>query len=239
VQPQSFVLIAGAWHGAWCWSKVLPLLESQGHRAIAHELPGTGADTTDPAGVTLESWARSVAEVLTSHTEPVTLVGHSRGGIVISRAAELVPERLRRLVYLSAYLLPSGRSLAESARADRESMVPPNMIPADSGVTCTLRPEAIREALFGQCTDADFEYALAHLSPEPLKPLVTPLKVTAERFGKVPRVYIECLKDRTVTLAAQRRMQAELPCDAVLALDSDHSPFLSHPEDLALLLGGL
>jgi pimeloyl-ACP methyl ester carboxylesterase len=235
----TFVLIAGAWHGAWCWAKVAPLLEAQGHRVLAPELPGTGADPTDPALVTLDGWARFVAGIVERQPEPVTLVGHSRGGIVISRAAELAPERLRRIVYVSAYLLPAGVCLAESARADGESLVPPNMIPAVGGVTCNLRAEVIRAALFGQCTDADYAYALARMSPEPLKPLVTPVKVTAQRFGRVPRAYVECLQDRTVTPAAQRQMQAALPCDPVFTLDSDHSPFLSHPQELARLLGGL
>jgi len=238
-QPHIFVLIAGAWHGAWCWAKVAPLLVSQGHRVLTPELPATGADPTDPAGITLDTWAQFVASTVENEPAPVTLVGHSRGGIVISRAAELAPDRLRRLVYLSAYLLPAGGSLAESARADRESLVPPNMIPAEGGVTCNLRAEVIRPALFGQCTDTDYKYALARMTPEPLKPLVTPLKLTEPRFGRVPRAYIECLQDRTVTLAAQRRMQAALPCDPVLTIDSDHSPFLSHAQELAHLLGGL
>jgi pimeloyl-ACP methyl ester carboxylesterase len=233
------VLVAGAWHGAWCWEKVTPLLEAQGHRVSVPELPATGADRSDPAGVTLEGWAQFVAGVVAREPEPVTLVGHSRGGIVISRAAELAPERLRRLVYLSAYLLPAGASLAAAARTDLESLVPPNMIPVASGATCNLQPQVIRSALFGQCSDADYEHALARMTPEPLKPLVTPLKVTAQRFGSVPRAYIECLQDRTITLTAQRRMHAELPCDPVLTLDSDHSPFLSHPAELARLLGGL
>jgi pimeloyl-ACP methyl ester carboxylesterase len=239
MHTHTFVLIAGAWHGAWCWEKVAPLLEAQGHRVLAPELPATGADPADPSRVTLENWARFVADAVEREPQPVTLVGHSRGGIVISRVAELVPERLRRLVYLAAYLLPAGGSLTEAARADRQSLVPPNMISAAGGATCNLRAEVIRDALFGQCTDADYEFALARMSPEPLKPLVTPLKVTAQRFGSVPRAYIECLQDRTVTLAAQRRMQADLPCDPVLTLDSDHSPFLSHPQELARLLGGL
>ncbi len=239
MQPHTFVLIAGAWHGAWCWEKVTPLLEAQGHRVLMPELPATGADLTDPASVTLETWARFVADVVAREPLPVTLVGHSRGGIVISRAAELIPERLRRLVYVSAYLLPAGASLAAAARADLESLVPPNMIPAAGGLTCNLRAEVIRAALFGQCTDADYEYALARMTPEPLKPLVTSLKVSARRFGSVSRAFVECLQDRTVTLTAQRRMQAALPCDPVLTLDSDHSPFLSHPEELARLLGGL
>lgn len=239
MRPHNFVLIAGAWHGAWCWQRVAPLLERQGHRVLTPELPGTGADATDPASITLEVWARFIAGLITQEVEPVTLVGHSRGGIVISRAAELAPERVRRLVYLAAYLLPAGASLADAARTDLDSLVPPNMIPAADGHTCNLRADVIRPALFGQCTDADYEYARARMTPEPLKPLVTRMKVSAPRFGAVPRAYIECLQDRTVTLTAQRRMQAALPCDPVFALDSDHSPFLSHPEELAQLLGGL
>lgn len=238
--PQrTYVLIAGAWHGAWCWDKVAPLLEAQGHRVLTPELPATGNDHTDPATVTLESWARFVAGVVANEARPVTLVGHSRGGIVISRAAELIPERVSRLVYVTAYLLPAGVTLAGAARTDSASLVPPNMIPAESGITCTLRLDVIRQALFGQCSEADYQQALPRLTPEPLKPLVTPLKVTAQRFGSVPRTFIECLQDRTVTLAAQRHMQSELPCDPVLTLDSDHSPFLSHPQELAELLGGL
>ncbi len=89
MNARTFVLIAGAWHGAWCWQKVVPLLEAQGHRVRTPELPATGADTTDPAEVTLESWARFVADLVAAEPEPVILVGHSRGGVVISRAAEI------------------------------------------------------------------------------------------------------------------------------------------------------
>ena len=236
---RTFVLIAGAWHGAWCWRKLAPLLEAQGHRVRTPELPATGADTTDASGVTLEGWARFVADACAAEPEPVILLGHSRGGVVISRAAELLPERMQRLVYLAAYLLPAGGSVAESARNDPESLVPPNMVPAASGLTCSLRESVIRDALFGLCEDADLAFALAQLKPEPLKPLVTPLRVTADRFGRVPRAYIECSQDRTITLAAQRRMQASLPCDPVMTLAADHSPFLSQPVALAQLLGSL
>jgi pimeloyl-ACP methyl ester carboxylesterase len=238
VASRTFVLIAGSWHGAWCWRKIVPLLEARGHRVLTPELPATGADHTDPASITLESWARFVADIV-SATAPAVLVGHSRGGLVISRAAELAPESVQRLVYVSGYLLPAGGTVAEAARSDHDSLVPPNMIPAVAGVTCRLRDSAIREALFGQCTDEDYEYARARLSPEPLKPLVTPLKITEQGFGRIPRAYLECAQDRTITLAAQRRMQSALPCAPVLTLDSDHSPFFSNPEPLARWLGGL
>lgn len=234
-RARTFILIAGAWHGAWCWQRVTPMLVARGHRVLTPELPATGGDATDPAGVTLESWASLVAELAGRETAPV-LVGHSRAGIVISRAAELAPEQIGRLVYLAAYLLPRGSTMAEAAREDTGSLVPQNMIAARSGISCTLRPEAVRDAFYGDCDAPTAAFAAGQLSAEPLKPMVTPLKVTAARFGAVPRSYIECLRDRTVTLAAQRRMQQAWPCDPVITLESDHSPFLSRPLELARAL---
>lgn len=238
-RSRTFVLVAGAWHGAWCWERLTPLLESAGYRVLTPELTATGSSPADPAHASLDSWARHIAELVQVQEEPVTLVGHSRGGAIISRAAEMASQNVRRLVYLAAYLLPSGGSVGAEARADAGSLVPANMVPADSGVTCTLRPDVIGEAFYGDCDAATLAFARARLSPEPLKPLVSKLKVTAERFGTVPRAYIECTRDRTISLAAQRRMQAALPCDPVFTLESDHSPFLSHPRELAEVLGRL
>ena len=169
----------------------------------------------------------------------MTLIGHSRGGAVISRVAELIPGRIRRLVYVAAYLLPAGATVAATAREDTDSLVAPNMVAAVSGLTCTLRPEALRPAFYGDCAEEVAARAVERLTPEPLKPLATPLRVTHERFGRVPRAYIECLRDRAITIAAQRRMRHALPCDPVFTLDSDHSPFLSQPAALAGLLGSL
>jgi pimeloyl-ACP methyl ester carboxylesterase len=84
-----FVLVAGAWHGAWCWELVIPLLEARNHRAEAAELPGMGGDKTPLAGLDMMAWARAVAHVIELDLEPVILVGHSRGGVVISQVAEL------------------------------------------------------------------------------------------------------------------------------------------------------
>jgi pimeloyl-ACP methyl ester carboxylesterase len=239
VPSRTFVLVSGAWHGAWCWERLTPLLESAGHRVLTPELAATGSSPVDPTQVSLDSWARHIAELVQVQEEPVVLVGHSRGGAVISRAAEMASQNLRRLVYLAAYLLPAGGSVGAEARADADSLIPANMVSAESGVTCTLRPDVIREAFYGDCDDATVAYARRRLSPEPLKPLVSKLKVTADGYGNVPRAYIECTRDRTISLAAQRRMQAALPCDPVFTLESDHSPFLSHPHELAAILGRL
>jgi pimeloyl-ACP methyl ester carboxylesterase len=234
-RPSTFILIHGAWHGAWCWHRLIPLLEASGARVLAPDLPSMGRDATPAASVTLDSWARFVVDLATASPGCV-LVGHSRAGAVISRAAELAPHSIGRLVYLSAYLLPARDSVAAEARRDSASLIAPNMIPADSGVTCNLRSDIVRDAFYGTCSDQDFEYARARLTPEPLKPLATPLKISDDCFGRVPRAYIETARDRAVTLEAQRRMQAALPCSAVHTLDTDHSAFLSQPEALARIL---
>jgi pimeloyl-ACP methyl ester carboxylesterase len=234
-----FILIAGAWHGSWCWQRLAPLLEARGSLVTTPELPAMGDDNGHPREVTLATWGRFVADIVGAAREPVILVGHSRAGVVISEAAELVPEKIARLVYLSAYLLPAGRTMAAEARADVGSLVAPNMIPADSGLTCILRPDVVREAFYGGCTEADAAWAMAQLRPEPLKPLVSSPRITAARFGRVPRAYIECTADRAVTHASQRKMQSSLPCDPVFTLESDHSPFISAPGTLAEVLGRL
>ncbi len=234
-QTPTFILIHGAWHGAWCWHKLIPLLEAGGARVIAPDLPSMGADNSSAESVTLDSWARFVAG-LVEREQDCRLVGHSRAGVIISRAAELAPRHIGQLVYLSAYLLRAGDRVAAEARRDSGSLIAANMIPSRSGVTCALRPGILREAFYGDCTDEDFALAAARLSPEPLKPLATALRVTDAAFGSVPRHYIETTRDRAVSLDAQRRMQEALPCRTVSTLDTGHSPFLSQPEALARIL---
>lgn len=236
---RTFMLVAGAWHGSWCWQRLTPLLEAAGHCVLTPELPGTGASPVNPAHASLDSWARLIAELVRAQPEPVILIGHSRGGAVLSRAAEMNQQNLQLLVYLSAYLLPRGGSVAAAARADADSLIPANMLASESGVTCTLRPEILRDAFYGDCDAETFAFARARLTPEPLKPLATPLKISTELFGAVPRAYVECTRDRTISLAAQRLMQRDLPCSPVLTLESDHSPMLSHPRELAEWLGRL
>src|SRR5690242_8929821 len=95
-----FVLVHGAWHGAWCWDKVVPLLEIKGHSAHAIDLPGHGRDLTPTAEVTLERYVERVCQALVAEPEPAVLVGHSMSGMVITQAAERCPEHIQMLVYL-------------------------------------------------------------------------------------------------------------------------------------------
>lgn len=235
----TFVLIHGAWHGGWCWEKLVPLLESRGHRVLAPDLPGHGADRTPTASVTLDLYAARVCDVIAAEPEPVVLVGHSMGGVVISAAAERIPERIRTLVYLAAFLVGEGESLLAAAGADTGSALTGNLVPSADGASVTVKPEVVVPAFYAECTPADAERARARLVPQSAAPFTTPVPWTAARAGRVPRAYIACLRDRAISPALQQRMYEARPCKTVLTLDTDHSPFYSTPDALAAHLAAL
>ncbi len=229
----TFILVHGALHGGWCWHKLVPLLEAQGHRVLAPDLPGMGEDPTPLAEVTLNSWAEFIARRAREAGEPVILVGHSRGGTVISEAAELAPQPVLGLVYLAALLLPAGSKAFEAAVAeDARNAAEPGKAASDA-LSVRVEPEAARALFYNRASPADALWASSRLCPEPLAPNIVPLTVTVERWGRVPRAYIECLDDRALPIGLQRSMQAALPCDPVVTMDTDHSPFLCEPRALA------
>ena len=233
-----FVLVAGAWHGAWCWEFVVPMIEAMGHRAQPAELPGMGSDHTPLAKLSLAAWARAVADVIESDPEPAILVGHSRGGIVISQAAELVPDRIRLNVYLTAIMMKHGESGLDSSQ-----LVPPDALRernyevTDDGLAFKVIPDLALS--YGRSPPGLVEKALALMTPEPNFGLVTPLILSPERYGQVRRAYVECLGDETVTLPLQRAMQARQPCEIVRAIDTDHCPHYSAPDKVAAVLDEL
>ena len=230
------ILVHGAWHGAWCWLRVLRELELRERGAVAIDLPGMGEDTTPPAEMSLELWAMSIGEVLKRLNKPPLLVGHSMGGFAISQAAELNPDLIGGLVYLCAYLPKDGDTLSGMAGPDAPgtSLVEP--VFAEDGATVSVTDTCVRPAFYNGCSDEDFAFAKARLRPMGVRPAMEPVRLTRERFGRVPRHYIECLQDRAIPVERQRTMVAATPCVSVHALDTGHSPFLSAPGALADIL---
>jgi pimeloyl-ACP methyl ester carboxylesterase len=229
----TFVLIHGAWHGAWCWEKVVPLLEAEGHRVVEPDLPGHGNDTTPLSEVTLQGYADRICQILEAQTEPVILVGHSMGGMAITQAAEVCPERIDALVYLCAFLPSNGESLQYWAEQMGESLVAPNMILAEDQDSVTVSDKFIIEAFYGDCGPKEAALAKSRLQPQAVAPIVTPVSTSEENFERVKRHYIECLQDRAIPIGMQRAMQEAQPCQSVLSMNTSHSPFLSAPKVLA------
>lgn len=229
----TYLLIHGSWHGAWCWYKVLPRLRAAGHNAIAIDMPGRGADRRPAAEVSMHDYVEAIGRVLDESEEPVVLVGHSRGGIAISQAAEARSARVRRLVYLAAFLVPDGETILPLALTDSDSLVLPSLELNQAEGWDMLRSEAFRDALYADCSEEDVALAHSLLSPEPIGPTNTPLSLSDGGFGSIPRSYIELLEDRAVSPSLQRRMLEAMPCDEVISLEASHSAYFSRPGELA------
>ena len=235
----AFVLVHGAWHGGWCWDKVVARLEAMGHRAVAPDMPGHGADKAPIEGVTLDDIVKRVCDTIDATDEKVVLVGHSYGGAIITQAAEQRAHKIKSLAYVTAFLLDDGQALMDLAQEDGESHLGGQVDISDDGAIATVKPEALRDCFYGDCSDEDFAFARARLSLEAVAGMRTPMRTSADNFGRLPRTYVECLRDNAISIAMQRRLHNALPCQRVFTLDTDHSPFFSAPDALAEALGRL
>jgi len=229
----TFVLIHGAAHGGWCWYKVVAALEKHGHTVLAPDLPGHGKDKTPVADVTLQRYVDSVCNLLDAQREPVILVGHSMGGGIITQVAEERPERIQWLVYLAGALPKNGQSMLERFKNDTESASLSNFVVAPDQISATFREEGIRKAFYEDCSDEDIALAKLLLGPQAMEPITVPVKTSEAKWGRVPRAYIECLRDRALTPLFQKRLYTESPCQKVISMDTSHSPFFSAPGELA------
>ena len=231
-----FVLIHGAYHGAWCWDKVVFLLKAKGHSAKAIDLPGSGKNKTPISKVTLDAYAQKICKVLDAQPEPVILVAHSLGGLAITQAAEYRPNKIKALVYLTAFLLKDGQSRLSVRYQDPESLTPSNTIYSDDRTYSIFKPEGARANFFADCSEKDIARAKSLLCSQAIAPLATPMHITKENFGRIPRVYVQCLQDRAISPSMQKKMYTVSPCQKVLSLDTSHSPFFSAPKELVALL---
>lgn len=234
-QPKHFVLVHGAWHGAWCWYKIVAGLEDAGHRVTALDLPSGGIDDTPAASVTLQAQVDRVVATLDGLGDPVILVGHSAGGPPVSMAAEARPDKVEKLVYLTAFLLPSGASVVTVALEDEGSLLPPHLTFRPDG-TIDVDRAGRRAVFYGDCDDRDEALAQALLRPIGVRTNIDPI-VVGDNFARIRRFYVSCLRDRAISPATQRAMYTALPCEKVLSIRSDHSPFFSHPAALLRVLG--
>jgi pimeloyl-ACP methyl ester carboxylesterase len=235
----TFILIHGAWQGAWAWETIVPRLRAAGHDAVAVDLPGNGFDLTPPHEVTLDLYAAHVSRIVDAVRGPVVLVGHSMGGTVASQTSESRPHRIALAIYLCAFLLPHNMSVLEFYG----KYLQPEMRGAFSRVTfdaerlrSSIDVASAMEVFYHQSEPSVAEAAARRLTPQPEGVRRSRLHLSEDRFGSVPRVYIEALQDRSVHLPLQRKMQELTPCLVTYALESDHAPQLSQPDALTELL---
>jgi len=232
----SYLLIHGSWHGAWCWYKVATRLRRAGHRVITVELPAHGQDRSRPQGITLEDYVNAAELALAETTGSAIVVAHSRGGIVASQLAERRPDKVAALVYLAAFLLPDGARVVDYAISDHDSLVSANLLVDPDGGWDLLHRSAYREVLYADCSEEDIALCESLLVAEPLQPTWTALQLSARRYGRIPRYYIELTQDRAVSPSLQRKMYTRVPCTRIFSIDASHSAYFSKPDELSRYL---
>ncbi len=269
----ALVLVHGAWHSSYCWCEVADSLRADGFRVGTPDLPGHGMHARYPTSyftagqmgfdtepsplqqVTLDDAARTVITALEQaqgRVKPV-LVGHSLGGSIITRAAELAPQLIGRLVYVSAFL-PTQQPSPAALYALPEARTPydaPITI-GDAGRIGAVRfnPRGsieylrrLQSVFYQDVSEERFLPFASALSPDlPLHLWSGEPRATTARWGSLKRTYIHCTQDRAIAPALQRRMVADAdafaprPRTEVHEIDSSHSPFASQVAVLAGLL---
>lgn len=233
-----FVLVHGAFSGAWIWGPLIDRLTATGHSVEAFDLPGSGDDHTLASEVTLNTYTTRLCEVLTSSAEPAIVVGNSMGGIVATQGATRCPGGVRALIYVTAFIPKDGQSLLDLTQLPEGAgdQVQANITIEGEPPVATMPASASRQALYGSCTDEVANWAIARQCPQPVAPFVTPVSIPLGALDGISRHYVVCSRDRAIPLPLQRRMIAENACADVVELDTDHTPHLSMTDELTRVL---
>jgi len=215
------VLVHGAWHGPWCWNKVLEGLAAAGVPATAVELPlagGLGPDA-DAVRTTLAGLDGAV------------VMGHSYGGVVISAACSGAAN-VAHLVYLCAFQLTEDETTLTITTAYPGPIAEAVRIEGDGRV---IDPDHLESLFYGDCSAADIELARRSLRPMPARP--APVGPYRPAWRDIPSTYVICEADRAIPPDAQRMMARR--AGDVRTWPTSHSPFLSRPELVVDLLTDL
>ena len=237
-----FVLVHGAWHGAWCWQRVVAALAAAGHRAHAVTLTGLGErmHLMSPL-ITLETHIADVANTLEAQElEDVVLAVHSYVGMIGTALADRMPGRIRHLVYVDAVVPRPGESWGSThASATREARLAAAVASPDYSMP---PPDP---AVFG-LTGADHDWVRRRMTPHPGHTYLAPLQFDPRRVAGVRRTFVDCTAPALATIDAIRpRVRDAAFWDGawqggagarVIELKTGHDPMVSAPLELAALL---
>lgn len=231
----TIVVIHGAWSSANDWNHVAGHLISAGSNVIAVNLPGHGSDETPVSSISLQLYVYEVLKAIGDKTD-ITLVGHSFGGIVASEVAELIAPQIKKVIYVAAFVPKNGESLLSLAKTDSESLVGKNLIVDEKAGIASIAKEAVAETFMADAPASVVEYVTKNLRPEPLAPLVMPVALTKDNFGKTAKVYIHSQHDCTVSYSLQQKMVEEAGITRTYSLPSSHTPFIVFSQVLSTII---
>src|SRR5579863_7480311 len=165
---ETFVLVHGAWHGAWCWAAVINQLEMLGDRAYAVDLPGHGMNYADRAKVTLDDYVKSVADFIVARDlNKVVLVGHSLGGLTIPGVAAKIPNRIKRVIWATAIVAEDGKMAIDPDSPSAAGILRAIAGRTDGSIPIDAMGENFLKGLSNDMTEDVKRYVLSALCPQP------------------------------------------------------------------------
>ncbi len=232
-----YILVHGAWEESRSWSDVPFVLERNGHTVTAIDLPGHGGNNLSVAKVTMASYVQSVADTINQLGHSVILVGHSMTGAVISQVAELIPEKIERLIYVAAFLLKDGDSVLEAMKRDPDGELLSEIVFSEDQSYATVSEQTLRRVGFHDVEEKIIQRILPLLvEKQATEPFMAKVVVSDEKFGSVPKTYIRTTIDKITSPGLQDAMIAGWKVEKVHEIETGHYPALSAPEKLAKLI---
>jgi pimeloyl-ACP methyl ester carboxylesterase len=214
----NIMLVHGAWADGSCWSKVILLLQAKGYNVTAAQIPLQSL--TDDIAVT--------RRLLSAHTSPTVLVGHSYGGAVITGAATATPQ-VKALVYITAFGLDEGESLESLSKQGPPSPGSAAIEPDDKGFLWINR-DKFHKSFAGGATDD--EAVIMAAVQKPLGFAAFGGQESTPAWKTIPSWYLTCTDDQMIPPPAQEFLAKRMNA-TVRSVASSHCPFMSHPQDVA------
>lgn len=223
---KNIIFIHGAWHGAWCWFKIVDKFEKF-YSTEAIDLPGHGLEALSIFDFSVEKAVEKIKGYI-EDGKKYTIIAHSAGGIVLSALAEKYPKYIEKAIYLAAFMVQNGESAFTYASIDDDSKVPPLMIDNQDG-TISLKIDGIHNAFYNRTDDKYITLSKMLLQAESSALLTTPLTL-GKNYNSVKKYYIKTMFDASITIDIQNMMieKEKLPRKKVYTIKSDHSPFFSN-----------
>ncbi len=234
----TYVLVHGAWADESAWGFVRNELAKSANVQLVN-LPAHGADPTAASTVAMNDYVEMVKKEIESAKGKVILVGHSMAGMVISQVAEKIPNKISKLVYVSAYLPKSGDDLLSLSKMDTESMIGQEgaMVFSKDNTSAKLSEKILTRAVCDDCPDYMKDILIKYHRAEPTKPLGEKVILTASNFGSVPKYYIHTTNDKAVGYKLQQRMvKANGNIKKTYEIASSHLPFAVQPTEFLRIL---
>jgi pimeloyl-ACP methyl ester carboxylesterase len=227
---KTYLLLHGAWHGAWAWEDVNVRLREAGNKVIAVDLPSHGDDETPVQEVTFDKYVTRVKEELDKLDEKVILVGHSLAGVIISQIAEERPDKIEALVYLAAFILEEDQTLVDFMQQDKESQLLANLKYSEDQSYAYVEEETLKSVVYNDGSAEQIAKAAPRLKVQSTQPFFAKVSLSDENFGRQKKYFIECTEDKILSLEAQRYIQSQFNCQRLDILKSGHVPQITKPE---------